>query len=357
MKSFIKIIIYSCVILYSISLRAQTETEVRNIILMIGDGMGVAQVYAGYTVNKGFLNLERATAVGFAKTSSANSYITDSGAGATALATGQKTINTFIGLDVSGNYATTILESAEDKGLSTGLVATSSITHATPASFVAHTNSRYDSLGIVKGFLNSGVDIFIGGGRDHFEISRDSINYSDSLKKRGYTIVYDLESINSKDKNKIGCLAASMHLPPVLMGRGDFLSKATNISLSRLSENKKGFFIMIEGSQIDWGGHQNNLSYVTSEMIDFDQAVGEAFDFADQNPGTLVVVTSDHETGGLALTDGDITMGQLSGAFSTGGHTGVMVPVFAYGTGAEEFSGMYENTAIYDKMMHLLRLK
>ncbi|MBA7529571.1 hypothetical protein ES705_21769 [subsurface metagenome] len=336
---------------------AQSDVRVKNIILMIGDGMGVAQVYAAYTVNKGKLNLEKAQYIGFSKTSSANSYITDSGAGGTAISIGRKTNNGCIGVDSDSVSLKTILEIAEENELSTGLLATSAITHATPASFVAHQISRYDTLEIAYDFIGSGIDIFIGGGRNHFERRIDSANISDSLRKEGYSIVYDLASIKAKDKNNIGCLVADKHLLPVLNGRGDFLPDATSLSLSRLSKNKKGFFVMIEGSQIDWAGHSNHISYLVSEMIDFDKAVGVAFDFADKNPGTLVVVTADHETGGLSLVDGDIHSGKLSSTFGTTDHTGVMVPVFAYGAGAEEFKGIYENTELFFKMMRLYGFK
>jgi alkaline phosphatase len=356
MKNFNKFLLIACLFI-TIGVYSQTNPNVKNIILMIGDGMGVAQVYAGYTVNKGTLNLEKATAIGFSKTYSADSYITDSGAGATAISTGKKVNNYSIGVNSKGQPEKTILEYAEEKGLATGLIATSSITHATPACFIAHEVSRSEELNIAKDFLASGIDIFIGGGRQFFENRSDSMNISDSLRKEGYTIVYDLNSIRSKDKNKIGCLAADEHLPSVINGRGDFLSEATKIALSRLSDNKNGFFIMIEGSQIDWGGHSNNLNYVVTEMIDFDQTIGVAINFADKNPGTLVIITADHETGGLALVGGDINAGQLSGAFSSTDHTGVMVPVFAYGAGAEEFIGIYDNTEIFYKMMRLLNLK
>lgn len=355
MKDFIRLI-YISVFCFSLIACGQSEPEVKNIILLIGDGMGVAQIYAGYTLNKGTLNLEKATATGFSKTSSADNYITDSGAGATAISIGKKTNNYSIGVNKRGKQETTILEHAEEKGLSTGLVATCAITHATPASFVAHTIDRYDSLNIASDFIGSGIDIFIGGGKAHFEIREDSTNISDSLRKEGYTIVYDLNSIKSNDNNNVGCLVADKHLPPVLDGRGDFLTEATKISLSRLSRNEKGFFIMIEGSQIDWAGHRNNLKYLASEMIDFDKAIGEAFAFADKNPGTLVIVTADHETGGLSLVGGDLKTGLVDGTFGTTGHTGVMVPVFAYGPGAAEFSGIYENTELFYKMMRLLNL-
>jgi len=333
--------------------QSQSKEQVKNIILLIGDGMGTAEIYAGYTVNKGVLNIEKAQYVGFSKTSSANSYITDSGAAGTAMATGKKTNNKFISVDTNSIPLKTILEIAEDNSLSTGLIATCAITHATPASFISHRRSRYDSLGLAKDFLATDIDIFIGGGRIHFEERADGMNISDSLRKNGYSIVYGLDEIKEEDKNNIGCFVSDKHPSSVLDGRGDFLVDATAIALSRLKKNGNGFFVMVEGSQIDWAGHDNNISYQVSEMIDFDKAVGEAMNFADNNPGTLVIVTADHETGGLALVGGDIKNGELQARYSIEGHTAVMVPVFAYGTGAEEFAGIYENTELFHKMFRL----
>jgi len=323
---------------------------------MIGDGMGVSQIYAAYTANRGSLNLTRATFVGFSKTYSSNEYITDSGAGGTAISIGEKTNNYSVGVDSQGFPKQTILERAEEYGLATGLVVTSPVTHATPASFIAHQISRNENLLIANDFIDSDIDIFIGGGRSYFENHDRAVTISDELRKRGYTIVYSLDDIKTSDPNNIGCLVADTNLPKVLDGRGNYLSRATQIALSRLSKNQNGFFIMIEGSQIDWGGHNNDIDYVVSEMIDFDEAIGEAFRFADENQGTLVIVTADHETGGLSIVDGDIATGQIKVHFSTTDHTAVMVPVFAYGEGAEEFAGIYENTEIFTKMIKLLGL-
>ena len=335
----------------------QDNPKVKNIILMIGDGMGVSQIYAAYTVNKGILNLEQSAYIGFSKTNSADHYITDSGAGGTAISTGVKTNNYSVGVDMHGTPKKTILEMAEIYGLSTGLVATSPITHATPASFIAHQKSRDENLLIAKDFIHSGIDIFIGGGRAYFENRDNGVSTSDLLRRSGYTIVYELKEIQANDPNNIGCLVADTSLPKLSEGRGNYLAQATRIALSRLSRNPKGFFIMIEGSQIDWGGHDNDIDYVVSEMIDFDEAIGEAFRFADENPGTLVIVTADHETGGLSIIDGNIPTGQIKTHFSTTDHTAVMVPVFSYGTGAEEFAGIYENTEIHNKMMKLFGFK
>ena len=319
---------------------------------MIGDGMGLNQVYAAYTVAKGNLNLEKAEYIGLSKTSSANKYETDSGAGGTALATGEKTMDNYIGLDIYKQPLKSILEIAEENNLSTGMVVTCSMTHATPASFIAHQPSRYMYGAIAKDFIDSGIDIFIGGGKSHFEDSSD-VNVLDELRAKNYKIVGRLEDIDPSDSSNIGCIMAVDALPKMSEGRGNYLPDATKIALEKLSRNENGFFIMIEGSQIDWGGHDNDFDYLVSEVLDFDKAVGEAFAFADKNPGTLVIVTADHETGGLTITDGDLQTGEIEVHFSTGYHTGVMVPVYAYGTGAEIFSGIYENTEIFHKIMEL----
>ena len=338
------------------SSKVNNEPEVKNIILMIGDGMGVSQVYAAYTVNKGHLNIEKVQYIGFSKTYSADRYITDSGAGATAISAGIKTNNFSVGVDENGVPVKTILESAEENGLSTGLVATSSITHATPAAFIAHQISREENLLIAGDFIESGIDIFIGGGKEFFNSKLKDNSAEEALSKKGYSIVFSLDDIDPDDPKNIGCLAADDALPSIKEGRGNFLPEATSLALKKLAHNPKGFFLMVEGSQIDWGGHDNDIDYVVSETIDFDKSIGVALKFADKNPGTLVIITADHETGGLAISDGNIEKGEVVTEFTTDEHTGVMVPVYAYGTGSQAFAGIYENTDIYHKMISLLRL-
>lgn len=354
--SFLICLLFTPFIICQQSLQHEPQT-VKNIILMIGDGMGTSQVYAGYTANKGYLNLFKAQYTGFSITNSADNYVTDSGAGGTAISTGKKTNNESIGVNSMGVPQKTILESAEEKGLSTGLVVTSSITHATPASFIAHQICREENIDIANDFIQSGIDVFIGGGRIYFEGPKKGLNISDTLRHQGYEIVYTLEGIQPASSKNLGCLIADNHLPKIIEGRGDYLVNAVNIALEKLVNNDSGFFIMVEGSQIDWACHSNDLPFLVGEMIDFDKAIGTAFDFADNHPGTLVIVTADHETGGLALTGGAIATGEVEGEFSTKDHTGVMIPVFAYGDGSELFAGIYQNTEIYCKMMQLLRLK
>ncbi|HBB92728.1 MAG: hypothetical protein A2X22_04450 [Bacteroidetes bacterium GWF2_49_14] len=324
---------------------------VKNIILLIGDGMGVSEVYAGYTYQKGSLNMMRFRTAGFSVTYS-TSYITDSGAGGTALATGYKTYNGAIGVDSTGQPVKTILEWAEEKGKATGLVATCAITHATPASFISHQARRSDYELIASDFLKTDVDVFIGGGRNHFAKRKDSVDLTRQLIEKGYTMAYTLEELGGIAKGPVGALLAPEHLPKISEGRGNQLTESVNQAIRFLSADPDGFFLMVEGSQIDWGGHANDIKYIVEEVADFDNAVGAALDFAEKNPETLIIVTADHETGGLALAGGKLSTGQVTGSFTTTDHTGVMVPVFAYGPFSETFGGMQQNTEIFSKMMN-----
>lgn len=319
---------------------------------MIGDGMGVTQIYAGLTANKAPLNLEKLNHIGFSKTNSTR-YITDSGAGATAFATGHKTNNGAIGVDSTGKPVPTILEIAEQRGLSTGLVVTTDITDATPAAFTAHQPSRKLQQEIAAEFLNSGVDVFIGAGQQHFIQRNDGKDLTAGLKKMGYQISTNIDEITSFTSGKV----AGFLVERPFAERGDQLSRTALSTINILKKNKKGFFLMVEGSKIDDGGHDNNLNVVMDEMIDFDNTIGKVLEFAEKDGNTLVIITGDHETGGLTLTGGDISTGSVSGMFTTKGHTAVMIPVFAYGPGAEAFTGIYHNNTIFNKMMSAFRFQ
>lgn len=129
------------------------------------------------------------------------------------------------------------------------------------------------------------------------------------------------------------------------------------LALSRFKNKEKGFFILVEGAQIDWGGDENDQSYLISEMLDFDRTVGKAINFAQFDGNTLVIITGDHETGGYSLLNGNEDNNSVEGGFLTTQHTGSMVPVFAYGPGAKDFIGVYENSEIFYKMKNQLGLK
>lgn len=351
----------------SVSDREGPETEVlaplgnvkmakhpKNIILMIGDGMGLTQITAGMIANGNKLHLERCTTVGLIKTSSSDNLITDSAAGATAFASGVKTYNGAIGVDPNKKPVPTLVEIASRNNISTGLVASSSITHATPASFIAHQPSRKLDEGIARDLVNSNVDVFMGGGRNFFDKRTDSLDLVKELEKKNYKIYNSLQEVKDGDAGRIGVFIAPEQPQSFSEGRADFLPMATERTIDLLNKNEN-FFLMVEGSQIDWKGHSNESEELILEMIDFDKAIGEALDFAEKDGETLVIITADHETGGYSIVGGDQSNNTVLGKFNTGSHTAVMVPVFAFGPGAEEFSGIYENTQIFHKILEIWR--
>jgi alkaline phosphatase len=326
------------------------EAEIKNVILMIGDGMGLPDVYAAMSVSATPLNIEQCKFIGLQKTYSSNNYITDSGAAGTALATGNKTKNGTIGMDAEGKFVKSILEIAEEHGLATGMVSTSSVTHATPASFIAHQSSRGSYEDIASDFLKTDIDVFIGGGYDHFAKRKDGLNLVDSLRKRGYEVDTTLNLILSSASSKLAGFTAALQNPYRLKGRGNMLPESTGKAIEILSKKPKGFFLMVEGSQIDWAAHVNFADTVIDETLDFDKAVGVALDFARNDGHTLVIVTADHETGGVTITGGDQKARTVKLSFSTKDHTAVMVPVYAFGPGSEKFAGIYDNTDIFKKI-------
>ena len=336
------------------SSKNSTTENPKNIIFLIGDGMGLSQISGGMYLNKNRTALEDFPYVGLHKSYSADNLVTDSAAGATAFSAGVKTYNGAIGVDINKKPVKTILEEAEEKGLKTGLVASSSIVHATPASFFAHNESRKNYEEIAIDFLNTEVDIFIGGGKAYFDRREDGRNLYEELAAKGYIIsdyfTKSLSEVKFDPNKKHGFLTADTEPLSYEQGR-DYLIEAAQKSITYLDKASqgKGFFLMIEGAQIDWGGHANDANYVLSEFKEFDQVIQKALAFAKKDGNTLVIVTADHETGGFAINP-QSTMDSLNISFTTGGHTATMIPVFAYGPGARMFTGMYENTAIYDKM-------
>jgi alkaline phosphatase len=324
----------------------------KNIILLIGDGMGLSQVSTAIYYKNGKPNFERFNTIGLSKTSSASDLITDSAAGATVFSTGVKTYNGAIGVNKDTIPVPTIVEELSKRGLATGIVATSSIQHATPASFYAHVKSRRLYEDITSFAPNSGVNFFAGGGLKFFTKRKDGKDLLAEMKAKGYEVITDQLPTTVSEKNEL-ILLADDGMPKMSEGRGDFLPNATKLALEKLSKNEKGFFLMVEGSQIDWGGHNNDADYLIQELLDFDKTLGVALDFAKQNGETLVIVTADHETGGYTLASDGNDYNKIKPSFSTTGHSGTMVPVFAEGPGASNFNGIYESIEIYHKMMAL----
>jgi len=357
MKSIFKL---GLILLLISTLTSSTNKKQKpdNLILFIGDGMGVAQVYAGMTRSGFTMTFTSFPVTGFSVTYSADRYVTDSAAGATAIATGEKTNNGMIAVRPDSTDITTLFEIAKAKGMSTGVVCTSPVTHATPASFIAHDASRASYYKIAQFFLKGTADVFIGGGKDHFTGRKDSVDFTKDLLAMGYDVVYTLEDLKKSTSPRIAGLLAGVNMPMMAEGRDpQYLETATAKAIEVLSKNPKGFILMVEGSQIDYAGHNNKIDQVAEEVLDMDRAVSVAHDFALENNKTLIVVTADHETGGLSLTDGNINEKSVTGVFGTIGHSAEMVPVFAFGPGAAAFSGVQQNTELFDDFVKLLSLE
>jgi alkaline phosphatase len=335
---------------------SNTTSSPKNIILMIGDGMGLTQLYSGYTANHGSLNIFKMKDIGFSVTTSADSYITDSAAGATAMSTGNKTNNRFIGVDSTGGPLTSVTEKLKQKGFRTAIISSGDITDATPAAFYAHQPERSLSEAIANDYLTSENDILIGGGTNAFISRTDKHDLTTDLMKKGYSFSDTFSSIDTIQNAKFIVLD-QVAMASRKEGRADFLLKSLTKSIAMCTTDDLPFFIMAEGAQIDHGGHDNDLEFVVRELLDFDQAVGEVMKFVDRSKETLLIVTADHETGGLSLLGGDISKGFVHGHFSTNDHTAVMVPVFAYGPGAHFFRGVYQNTEINLKILKMLGVK
>ncbi len=327
--------------------------RIKNIILLIGDGMGLTEIQAGLTANRGALNILQCRFSGFSETWASNSDNTDSAAGATAMACGEKTNNRYIGVDAQGKSLANLPDLLASKGLKSGVISVGDITDATPAAFYAHNIERSSSAAIAADFLKSHVDVLIGSNQKSF-FSNPAGDLRPQLNNAGYSVDTTLADLGKANAGKHAVLLNNAATRPVLEGRGDMLSQSLKETIRLLSSNKKGFFIMAEGAQIDHGGHANNLPFLVTELLDFDRTVGEALRYADQDGETLVIITADHETGGLSLLDVSVKEGRVLGNFSTNDHTSVNVPVFAYGPHANEFTGTYQNIEIFKKILKLL---
>lgn len=390
----------------------QNNESAKNVILLIGDGMGFPQLTLA-RIEKSNENLSQYSSdnlsmdsmeqTGYVSTFSANSFVTDSAPAATAMATGEKTNNGVISEDKTaipkkrdGNNLTTILELAEKDGLSTGLITTTRITHATPAAFYAHVDNRDNESEISSQLLKSGTDVILGGGQQYF-VGRNHTDPTGKMGGRdddrdlladcvslGYTLVFNgtgLQKIDAAKTDRLLGLFSSSHMQYELerISSGDkqpSLALMTQKAIGILSRNPKGFFLMIEGGRIDHAGHERNLSRIASDTLAFDDAVRSALDFVSKKNDTLVIVTADHECGGLVLQPENLTdyEGGLldpifaSGTVRTAGprydfitetdeatHTAVDVPIMASGPGAEKVShGKIDNTRIFEIMKEAL---
>jgi alkaline phosphatase len=392
---------------------ATAQSPPTRVILYIGDGVG-ASYWTAAAMASDTLAVKQFKIMGLVDTRASNSKVTDSAAGATAYAAGIRTYNGAIGVDPDGQPVTTVLEVAQQRGMAPGLIATSRITHATPASFAAHVRSRMMEQEIAKQIAGTGVDVILGGGRAMF----DRATRTDSLDLLGpvresHTYIEtaeDLRALDTSDVRRLFGLFTPSHMP-ASPSRNPTLAEMTTKALDVLDHDPDGFFLMVEASQPDWRGHGNEpLAAVTAEMLDFDQAIGEGLAYQSRHPETLIVVVADHETGGLAIeeagdsalltaaaaqldtarirlaevvslleetslealeqTFGDLAISasrlrrraaersgssNLMARYTTDGHTGQMIPLFASGPGAERFGGMIDNWRVGELLLEVVR--
>ena len=397
----------------TLSEQANAQEPPTRVILIIGDGAGASYwTAAAYATDR--LAVEQFPVMGLVDTRSSDNKITDSAAAGTAYSAGVRTFNGAIGVDPDSNSVTTVLEAAQSRGLATGLVATSSITHATPAAFASHVPDRDMAWEIARQIAYADVDVILAGGRRFFDPTRrpDSLDLHSYVADRYSYIETAAELANPQtdERHKLFGLFAEEHMPAEPQ-RSPTLPQMTRAALEVLDHDPDGFFLMVEGSQPDWRGHDKEpLSAIVAEMLDLDKAVGVALEYQSRHPETLIVVTADHETGGLAIqqagtrrlltraaADADSTATQLDGIsslgdaelamladsatwymarlsslmrrqareivdssalvarYATGSHTAQMVPLFASGPGSEQFGGIKDNHVIGQLLMAIVR--
>jgi alkaline phosphatase len=339
------------------------DAPVNKIILFIGDGCSLPQWYAGYTANGGALTTFNLKHIGFSKTSSADNYVTDSAPGASSLATGEKIENRHLGLSPKGDTLSIISDYLAAKQFKIGVISSGDVSDATPAAFYAHAKERDSSIEIIQQLNNSNIQILAGAGNDKLNTivilqKKTTATLNNKTLENilpNYKVVNNINEVNVLGNKKTLVIEKKAGLS-MQEGRGAWLTTAfEKVSSALLGDNNHSFFMMEEAAQIDYGGHANNMEYVVKEVIDFDAVISKAIEFADTHKGTLVIITGDHETGGLTLHDGNYQQQTVNGHFATNDHTGIPVPVFAYGYRSYLFDGVYENTAIFNKIKQAIK--
>jgi alkaline phosphatase len=357
----------------------ERSAKAKNVILMIGDGMGPVQRQAARLTNGRYgLTMESLPISGLVRTSCADpeALVTDSAAAATALATGTKTRNGVIGLDPNGLAVSSILEIAKTAGKAVGLVTTCQITDATPAAFAAHVPERSDHSEIARQFIEeAGVDVILGGGADWWHpvgmprlfpshplddpAATGLSRHGDLIARArdyGYaTALLPNDLRNESNRKVLGLLANQELFRQSPEGQGDHydppmrLAELTSIAIQTLCRHPEGFFLMVEEAAVDRMGHYNNAPLAIKAVHELDRAVGVAKRYAQDEAETLLIVTADHECGGFCI-DGDFMPDEIRYTWKTTGHTATNVPLNAIGPGADALEGEYENTHVFTAM-------
>ena len=330
--------------------------KIKNVILLIGDGMGINQVMAGAYANNRDLSMLKLKSVGIQFYNPNDDFIGDSASGGSALATGEMSWTRHISSNKDGSEEVPALTSYfKGLGKATGVVSLGDIADATPAAFFGHASERDSTDKLTRYWLTSDIDLICGPGTDYLEKPReDGVDMVNGIKANGYSYTKDALALGGQ-RGKVLCLDDRMGAYATEETL-DFLANITKASIEKLSkDSKKGFFLMVEGAKIDYAGHSDCFPASVIEQLGFDLAVAEALKFADSNGETLVVVTADHETGGLTILDGDLETGHVLAVYNSDDHTPTVVPVFAYGPHSREFAGTYLNIEIARTIKKLVR--
>ena len=324
-----------------------TNGKVRNVILLIGDGMGVGAVNAAMYANGGRLTMTNLHTMGYVRTQSADNFTTDSAASGTAYATGIKTNNGYLGKDPEKENARNIPEILAPLGFACGVLSTDPLDGATPAAFFAHQASRSAKEDIWADLPASSLVFASAGNQATYEGM--PMSTQDAIRKE-FSVVYDPADPAVASSRKLLYL-------PVSTGddRGDYLPATTEMAIDYLAaRSKKGFFLMVEGAHIDHGEHSNITSTTVKETLDFDKAVEAAIRFAERDGHTLVIISADHETGATTLVRGNPEDGYVSTVFASRGHSPMMVPLFAFGPRSRDFGCVQENSDVSRKIVAIL---
>lgn len=355
-NNFEKDDLYTAVQTYEpVSVAQPKGKKVKNIIFMIGDGMGLEQLSTAWIVNNRHMNItDNFPYVGLQWTYSASKLVTDSAAAGTALFTGSKTNNGMLAMSPDGQPLETLPEYARSKGWKTGMSVVCRICDATPAAYAAHHVNRDSLYSITSQMVDCGLDFISGGGLKWWENRPDGRDLTAEVEAKGYTFVKDLESLKAVEEGPVIALTAYTELPPAL-DRGTEHQEAVLKALELLDDNKKGFFLMVEGSCIDDWCHANKVGFAVEEILDFDRTVGAVLEWAAQDGETLVIVTADHSTGAMTLLGGNVEGQSVAVNYANTGHNGVALPVYAWGPGAEKFVGIYENTELSQMIKEIIK--
>ncbi|HUP61328.1 MAG TPA: alkaline phosphatase [Thermoanaerobaculia bacterium] len=319
----------------------------KNIILLVGDGMGAGHVTAARWIRGDKLQLLRMPVTAVMTTHCADEAVTDSAAAASAFATGMKTNYRALSVDAEGQPRRTVLEAAHAAGMATGLVTTTNFWDATPAAFASHAKQRYtEAPSIARQIANSAADIVVGGGID--DLGKDQLPTLDELKESGRAVVTSLADLQaSKAPRILGVMKTQQNDAEDPAAPLAVLAKW---AIERLSADPDGFFLMIENEGIDSSSHNNASRDVAKALQQYDDAVGVALDFAAARGDTLVIAVGDHETGGMRIFQGrDLKKWRME--WSTVEHSGNVIPLFAFGPGSESLAGTIDNTDVGRKLL------